>query len=214
MDTFNDRFTELWYRHSPIPDAAVAITIHAKLVELYSQKWRSYHNFSHIQACLSWFDDCRNHAKNADSIEMAIWFHDCIYIVGKTDNEAQSRDFFLEQSDGILGNDFKTVVANLIMDTCHAEKPVTKDGQLLADIDLTSFGLSWEDYLFDNLNVQKESATRKSPPNPGAKTFYLEKLQSRKTVYYTPYYLEHYEASAQHNISYHLAQFRKQAQDS
>ena len=63
---------------------------------MYGEAWRTYHNMEHIGACLTYFDRCRDVANHPDAIEMAIWFHDCIYEVGNTNNEALSRDWFLE----------------------------------------------------------------------------------------------------------------------
>ncbi|MYJ53001.1 MAG: hypothetical protein F4093_10170 [Gammaproteobacteria bacterium] len=178
---------------------------------MYSESWRSYHNFDHIRACLQWLDDCGRHADDFDAIEMAIWFHDCIYVVGASDNEARSRDFFLDESRGVLGDPYRKLVAHLIMDTCHRDIPDSRDGKLLADIDLTSFGLPWDDYLSDSVNVQNENSILK-PPTLESRTYYLNKLKQRKTIYYTDHYLRHYEMSAQRNIARHLVEIHDRYQ--
>lgn len=205
MNTLANRFADLWCAHAKSPDRQAAQAVHQKLVEYYNEGWRSYHTFEHIRQTLQWLDDCKEHAEDSNAIEMAIWFHDCIYVTGATDNEARSRDYFFQQSDGVLDDPFRARVAHLIMDTCHCEKPDSNDGRLIADIDLTSFGLAWDNYYADSMNVQKECSLSK-PVTFESKTFYLNKLKRRKTVYYSDYYLQHYEASAQQNIARHLDQ--------
>ncbi|MCY4218600.1 MAG: hypothetical protein OXE41_01695 [Gammaproteobacteria bacterium] len=212
MNTLENRFIDLWCSHSKNPNRQFAKDVHDRLIEYYNEDWRSYHTFEHIRDTLRWLDDCEEHAKDSDAIEMAIWFHDCIYVIGSSDNEARSRDYFLNVSEGSFNENYRTRVAHLIMDTCHNEKPDSNDGELIADIDLTSFGLTWEDYYTDFINVQKECSIHK-PITFESKTFYLKKLKERKTVYYSDYYLQHYEASAQHNIAVHLDQITRQYQE-
>ncbi len=212
MDTLENRFVDLWCHHSKNPYRQSAKDVHQRLVEYYNEDWRSYHTFEHIRDTLRWLDDCKGHADNSDAVEMAIWFHDCIYVLGANDNEAQSRDYFLKESDGVLDDKFRSEVAHLIMDTRHCEKPDSNDGKLIADIDLTSFGLVWEDYYSDCMNVRKECSIHK-PMTFESKTFYLNKLKERQSVYYSDYYLQHYEASAQQNIARHLDQIIREYQE-
>ncbi len=97
------------------------------------------------------------------------------------------------------------------MDTCHSGKPQTDDGKLLADIDLTSFGLPWKKYLADGKNVQKELRADSSGSAKSPKIGFLENLRKRESIYFSTYYLEHYEKAAQENINSHLAQLQKAA---
>lgn len=200
-----DRFTAIWGRHSVGSPGNRAREVHDELVSMYGEPWRAYHNFGHITSCLDCLDRCRTHAEDPDSVEMAIWFHDCVYRVGDPDNEARSRDLFLERSDGILADDFRTRVARLIMDTCHRSKPDSRDGQLLADIDLTSFGLHWNEYIADSRNVRREMENAGHAPAPSSRPVFLELLLERESIYYTDYYREHHEAQAQKNIAEHLS---------
>lgn len=211
MNTLQNRFVELWCARSKFADRPIAAGVHERLVAYYNESWRRYHTFVHIRDTLKWLDDCQSHAEDSQAIEMAIWFHDCIYVVGASDNEAMSRDYFLDESDGVLEPSFRNRVAHLIMDTCHVDPPDSQDGKLIADIDLTSFGLDWESYFSDWVNVQKELGLLK-PPTFESKTFYLNLLKSRKTVYHSDYYLQHYEASAQQNIARHLEEIAREHQ--
>ena len=160
-----DRFAALWGRHETSNADSRVRNVYDDLISMYEEPWRTYHNFDHISSCLGWFDLCKAHAEDPDAIEMAIWFHDCIYTVGASDNEARSRDLFLERSDGELEDGFRNRVARLIMDTCHRNKPESPDGQLLADIDLTNFGLHWNEYIANSSNVRQEIENSKQFPS-------------------------------------------------
>ena len=179
--------------------------VFSKLEAMYGETWRTYHNMGHISACLTYFDNCREVADNPDAIELAIWFHDCIYEVGNEYNEAMSRDWFLEVTDGHLDPALRKAVDGLIMDTVHNGVPETRDGKLLADIDLTSFGLSWDEYMRDGDNVREEMGQHQSFKKKGGKYSFLDILLSRQSVYFSDYYLEHFEASAQDNLRRHKA---------
>lgn len=199
----------MWNRNALTPEIANASQIFEKLVAMYSESWRTYHNLDHISSCLGFFDDCRHQAESPDAIELAIWFHDCIYVVGAKDNEAKSRDWFLSQSEGILPEPLRRNVAGLIMDTRHVSRPESDDGKLLADIDLTSFGLPWEKYLSDGKNVQHEFSGGENGSSKGKKSAFLEKLLERDSIYYSPYYKKHFEKSAQDNIARHIGSLSK-----
>ncbi len=200
-----ERFTALWNRHAVNRTDNRARKVHDELLAMYGEPWRAYHNFGHIVSCLGWLDLCKPHAEDPDAVEMAIWFHDCVYQVGAPDNEARSRDLFLEISDGVLDDDFRDRVAHLIMDTCHRSKPDSQDGQLLADIDLTSFGLRWNEYIADSDNVRKEMENSGTAPATSSKPVFLELLLNRESIYHTPYYRKHHEAQARQNIGKHLS---------
>jgi len=210
LNDLQTRFTRLWQRHSQEPLPGFANEIFSQLATMYGEEWRSYHNIGHISDCLGYFDDCCDQASNPDAMEMAIWFHDCIYEIGARNNEARSRDWFMEQTRGILDDKFRNRVSELIMDTCHRHQPDTEDGKLIADIDLTSFSLPWDQYIADGKNVQKELGNDKPGSDPSKKIGFLANLSKRDTVYFSPYYLENFEKSAQDNISTHLVQLKQE----
>ena len=204
MTDLKSRFQYTWENSAAdIANAKTSETF-GQLIEMYSESWRSYHNISHIEACLKYFDRCRDQADCEEAIELAIWFHDCIYVVGAGDNEARSRDWFLQRSNGVLPDSLRNTVDELIMDTSHRTKPESEDGKLLADIDLTSFGLPWEQYLADGENVQHEFNYSENAAISGNKSGFLKYLAARQCIYYSPYYLKNFEKSAQNNISTHL----------
>ena len=199
-----DRFVSLWDRNLLPSAVSRAREVYDELEALYAQPWRAYHNMDHITDCLDFFDQCSDHALNADAVELAIWFHDCIYNIGDSDNEAKSRDLFLEKAEGQLPPELMAVIDELIMDTRHVEEPESSDGKLLSDIDLTSFSLPWERYLADGKNVQLEMGYTDENDNRDGKIRFLSSLNEHGRIYYSPYYAKHHEHVAQANIRRHL----------
>ncbi len=216
-ETLTTRFRLLWQRNrltAPAPDRLRDVdvdqyseNIFTQLKAMYDESWRRYHTFAHITACLGFFDAARAEANHPDVVEMALWFHDCIYVVGDPDNEAKSRDWFLQVTHNQLNDDFRNHVAELIMDTLHNHIALSADGKLVADIDLTSFGLPWDEYLIDGENVAAEMAliAAKDQDAEAGKNKFVDMLLQQPSIYHSPYYLHHFEAQAQTNIKRYKA---------
>ena len=176
-----------------------------QLVEMYSQGWRSYHNLNHISSSLDYLEACKSQAVFADAIEFAIWFHDCIFEVGAADKEARSRDWGVAQASAHLPPALILAVDRLIMDTCHHCVPDTEDGKLIADIDLTSFALPWDEYLRDSIAVRGELAYRDETHALAEKVRFLDNLIKDDQIFYSRFYLKYFEQKAQQNVRKHLA---------
>ncbi len=204
MIELKDRFVSLWQRHAFVQDADVPAKVFDQLLVMYSEQWRSYHNTEHITASIGYFDACKDHADFADAIELAIWFHDCVYVLGAADNEAKSRDWFLQKSEDYLVPALRQTVDVLIMDTRHIDIPKTDDGKLIADIDLTSFGLPWDEYMKDSLAVQSEFPPQPADSVASGKRAFLKNLVKDGQIYYSDYYLQNFERKAQENVQRHL----------
>lgn len=56
----------------------------AALVGAYNEGWRTYHNLDHILNCLARVDQHIDLIDNPDLIRLAIWYHDFVYDINKT----------------------------------------------------------------------------------------------------------------------------------
>lgn len=119
------------------PGAAV---FHA-LLAAYGEPHRKYHTLQHLRECLTRFDDAAVDALRAAEVEIALWFHDAVYDVNRSDNEVRSADWargaLLEAG---ASHDGAERVHALIMVTTHSGVPASADERLLVDIDLAIFG--------------------------------------------------------------------------
>ncbi|MDF1754233.1 MAG: hypothetical protein P1U89_15720 [Verrucomicrobiales bacterium] len=110
-----------------------------ELEKRYEGAARFYHSFFHIEDCLNQLGELKLEASSA--IELAIWFHDVIYEIDRSDNEAISGDFavaWLEQLGESAG--MCEAVDRLINATDHRSASEAMDEQIIVDIDLSILG--------------------------------------------------------------------------
>src|SRR5690349_13855755 len=62
----------------------------ARLWSLHSEPIRHYHGMNHVAELLGEFDRVAGQCEDPAAVEMAIWFHDCIYDPMREDNEERS----------------------------------------------------------------------------------------------------------------------------
>lgn len=135
---------------------------------------------------------------------MAVWFHDAIYDPRALDNEEKSAQLFAR----LAGEDFEPAFARevneLILVTRHNRLPDTKTEKLVVDVDLSSFGLPWEDFTRDSEAVRQEYAHLPDHRFHAYQVKFMCSLLARPSLYGTRYFREHYEASARSNIRRYL----------
>ena len=155
LDT--DRFQQLWRRCLPDQVIDNSAAIHQHLIDAYSEPQRVYHTLDHIQQCLSQFDKIRPQLQNPDAVELGIWFHDVIYQPGAADNEQLSANQFMEMTSGLFDEAIRNTVSQHIMATLHCGEDVDNpDTKYMLDIDLSSFGLPWPEFLRDSKYLREE----------------------------------------------------------
>jgi len=199
------RFISLWNRCRTRDGAGVdADDVYKEVHGYYSEPGRFYHTPKHIEHCLAQFDLASGEMVNADAVEIAIWFHDLIFDVRANDNELQSARRFVELADDSMDAEFKAMVHDLIMTTAPPRLPKTTDQNFMLDIDLSSFGLPWEDMLRDSIAVRQESPQLTDAEFfPGQRAF-LESLISREHFYFTEFFRSRIEDTARSNIERYL----------
>ena len=117
------------------------------LKSAYAESHRHYHTASHIEACLREFDAVRSLAQSEAEVEIALWFHDAVYLPRASDNERRSADMasqFLAAS-GVSPESCARVHSH-VMATVHNVEPADPDARLLVDVDLSILGQDTECY--------------------------------------------------------------------
>lgn len=204
------RFKSLWNRCQTGSGAgARADDVYEEVHAYYSEPGRHYHTPMHIEHCLRQFDLAAGKMDDADAVEMAIWFHDLVFDANARDNELQSARRFIELAGDSMAPEFKTKVYDLIMATAPPRLPKTNDEKYMLDIDLSSFGLPWDDFVRDSTAVRKESPQLSDAEFfPGQRAF-LESLVSRDHFYFTDFFRSRIEDTARKNIKRHLKSLRE-----
>jgi predicted metal-dependent HD superfamily phosphohydrolase len=201
------RFQSLWRRCLIEGAADASAAIHQRLVSGYNEPQRHYHTLAHIDHCLSMFDQCKLLATNPDALEIAVWFHDVIFEPGKRDNEALSAELYEELSAGVHAGEFRELVGRLIMATLHNERSLDdSDAGYMVDIDLSSFGLPWEDFLRDSRHLREESAQLSDADYHRKQGEFRSCLLARSRFYQTDFFCQRYERQARDNLAKYFDQ--------
>ena len=198
-----ERFISLWARFGADGDWAGAL--YQDVYTLYATPGRHYHTPAHIAHCLQRKDEIAHLLEDPNTVELAIWFHDVIYDMGASDNEARSAEFFVERTAGKLSSCQAQRVVSHIHATIYPSQPTDPDAQFVVDIDLSSFSLPWPQFLRDSVNVRRESTTSDPYEYAEKQQSFLEMLCTAQPFFRTDFYLERYEQQAQDNIRRILA---------
>ena len=201
-----ERFERLWERCI----GGCAGAVFDELDALYREPHRRYHTPAHVEHCLRCFDLAADRMDEPDAVEMALWFHDAIYDVPTEKNELRSAELFAARAGGRGEERFRSKVHRLIMVTTHREPPATLDESFIVDIDLSSFGLPWEEFLRDSLAVREEF-----PLVPDAEFYprhrkFAESLVARPAFCFTEFFRDRHEARARENIERLYAELQAQ----
>ena len=108
----------------------------------YHSPGRVYHTLDHIADVLHWIEMFHNQAGDLASIQLAAWFHDCIYDPQASDNEEQSA-IYAQNVLSSLAVPTVTIqaVTEMILSTkTHKVDADNLDGQILLDADLAILG--------------------------------------------------------------------------
>lgn len=203
--TDKDKFLDLWQRIDAKGDG---LLVFQKLKELYSEPQRKYHNTSHIHHCLEQLEYVRHLPNDPEAVEMAIWFHDAIYDSRFSDNELRSAKFALNVLRlGKLHDSFNMKVSALIMHTRHLRPPKDIDAQILVDIDLSSLGKPWREFVLDSMYISEEYAHALDTDFRIGRGMFFQKFLMRPTIYLTQYFHGKYEAQARENMERWIKEF-------
>ena len=195
-------FQSLWQRHLLAGATDHSETIHQQLVQAYEEPGRFYHTIKHIQCCLRLLEDVEDMAGNADALALSIWFHDAIYQPGASDNEQRSADWFMTETQGVFGDDFRNIVYGHIIATLHCNSEIKDhDSRLMIDIDLSSFGMPWSVFLRDSENVRKEFPQLSDDEFYPKQCAFSQSLLGKSHFFQSDYFYRHYEDQARLNLA-------------
>ena len=197
-----DRFVNLWGRCCDTASSARPII--DEIEASYAEPHRYYHTGQHIDHCLKQFDLAHHEMDDADAIEMALWFHDIEYDPKARDNEYQSAERFKQIAHGAMDPALEEQIYRLIMITMHTDAPTGVDEQYIVDIDLSSFGLPWDEFVHDSKNVHKEYSHLSTEEFVRRNRRFLQSLLDRPKIFFTEFYRKRYEHIARDNISKQL----------
>lgn len=192
------RFIELW--------KALGVTgsneiTYDNLYQLYNAPERYYHNTSHIKKCLVELDACAHLVTDKNALELALFYHDAIYMPGSDSNEELSAELAARDCiDFKLPPEFTEKVEHLILMTTHDCIPDTDDGKYMIDIDLSILGAAPEEFDAYEQNIAGEYAFVDKQEYKKGRCRVLNNFLNRSFIYFSDYYRDKYEKQARANL--------------
>ena len=206
-----DRFQSLWQRCLLTGSADQSSQIYQRLIEAYAEPQRHYHTLAHIRHCLDMFDQCRSLLENPDAVELSIWFHDVIYLPGASDNEARSAALYRQLAQESHSDEIRQRVDDMIIATLHLEQPIEDpDTQFMVDIDLSSFGLPWDEFLRDSKALRRENSDVSDADYYDKAKKFQTSLLARERFYQTDFFYQRLETQARKNLEDYFDYLRQQ----
>jgi predicted metal-dependent HD superfamily phosphohydrolase len=193
------RFGALWRRCVSSPPSPSGAAVYDDLCARLEEPARKFHNIGHIDDCLRRFDEVRRHLADPDAVEVALWFHDAVYVPGDATNERRSAALFLSHAAGAAPL-FRRRVSALILTTRRNRTPRDNDCRFIDDIDLAGFGSPWEEFMYNGDLLRREFASQSDADYYRGLGSFLTSLRRRPRLFRTDWFAKRYEAQAQRNL--------------
>ncbi|VWD35725.1 hypothetical protein BLA18110_06482 [Burkholderia lata] len=198
MNQTQARFVALWSGSG----GTHAEEVYRLLAEGYSEPMRHYHTLVHVRRCLRQVDLARSAIPDPDVVELALWFHDVIYVPGAKNNEQRSADWFRHLAAGRIGACDR--ICAMILATTHVGTVAELDTRFVCDIDLAVLGASRRQFREDGRRLRAERADLDDRAYDLHERTILRWLLSRPRIYLTDYFHARCEARARGNLSWRL----------
>jgi predicted metal-dependent HD superfamily phosphohydrolase len=125
-----------------------------------------------------------------------------VYAPGAIDNEQLSADQFMEASDGVFDDTLRDTVYRHILATVHnGSEASDADTKYMVDIDLSSFGRPWPEFIQDSDNLRLEMENLPDDVFYQKQAAFQDKLFGRPRFFISDYFYDNYEAQARQNRS-------------
>lgn len=181
-----------------------SIEIFMLLGNQYKENTRHYHNWEHIKAMIKGLDNYPEEINDRLSIELAIWFHDAIYVPLRKDNESRSAKFFYEQLSSYLPIERTRKVITYIEATKSHTKTTDNDLQVLLDLDLAILGQTKTLYQNYAKQVREEFGYVPNFLYKRGRKLVLKNFLERPSIYQTSFFKEQLEEQARQNMKEEL----------
>jgi predicted metal-dependent HD superfamily phosphohydrolase len=185
--------------------AEAADAVADTLLAAWAEPHRRYHDLEHLADCLRELDEAGAPAGRAVLAELALWYHDVVYVPGRGDSEARSAARLeADGSDLGLPDDVTARAAALVRATAHLgadpEAPLPDDAALVVDVDLAILGQPPERFLRFEHAVREEYAGVPRLLYFARRKAFLRRLLAAGHVYRTEAFRRRYEARARANV--------------
>lgn len=177
------------------------------LETLYTEPHRKYHNLTHVEACLELFDKVGVPHIGGPVVELALFFHDVVYVPGDKRNEELSANLLrtmtpvLPWTDTTIGQAYVAVLATQNHHTVRDDVC----SQTVVDIDLSILGAAPYDYDQYTRAIRQEFAAVSDDAWRVGRARFLTEMTDRAPLYQTAWGRVRFGAQAHTNMLRELA---------
>ena len=192
-----ERYSELLLKINFNPNEINSLWL--DLEKAYCDKYRHYHNLSHLATMIELFDIHNSKLNNPSEILYSIFYHDYVYKSTRKDNELKSAEKALSISpeNGILN---KQLVSYAICATQAHEQNEIVDINWLIDFDLKILSTSWSEYQIYCNQIRKEYKIYPNILYKSGRKKALEHFLENEFIYQTEEFRQLHEEKARKNI--------------
>lgn len=195
---FNRSWQRVWHGLGvPAPQT----DLQTRLLACYAAPQRHYHSQQHLAECLAALETGLPLAQHPAEVEVALWFHDAVYDLHRSDNEQKSADWACEALQAAaLPAALCQRVHDLVMATRHSAAPEGPDAQLLVDIDLGILAAPAARFAEYEQQIRSEYAFVPGWIFRRKRRAVLQSFLDRPQIYSTPVFHALHEAAARANL--------------
>lgn len=180
--------------------------VYLDLLQRHREPHRHYHTLQHLAECMVWLVHAVYLAQRPAEVQLALWFHDAIYEVRASDNEARSADLAVATLREVGADDATCGrIRQLILATRHDAVPSDPDARLLVDIDLAILGANAIRYAEYERQVREEYAWVPRWIFRRKRREILQGFLSRPAIYSNAFFAERLESAARRNLAQAVA---------
>jgi predicted metal-dependent HD superfamily phosphohydrolase len=194
-----DRWQATWEK---LGLATPGETLFETLIQRYSEPHRKYHTTRHLEECFARLSELENRAEHLGELELALWFHDAVYDVRRSDNEersAASAGKYLRNANASAEVIHR--IHSLILGTCRHEPTSDIDAAILSDVDLWILAAPPERFQEYEQQIREEYRYVPGPLFRRKRKQVLEEFMKREKIFNTELFFDRYEAQARKNLT-------------
>ncbi|WKX71040.1 hypothetical protein [Streptomyces sp. XD-27] len=176
------------------------------LLTRWAEPQRHYHTTTHLLAVLDRIDILSAHAAEPDTVRLAAWFHDAVYLPERSTNEERSARLAERAlTEAALPEPRVREVSRLVLLTLsHDPDPGDTNGEALCDADLAVLAGSPQQYATYAAAVRQEYGFVPHDAFREGRSAVLRQLLALPRIFRTPYGRQHWERTARYNITTEL----------
>ena len=201
MQHILNTFSILLYRYTA--NKQLITSFWNKIEAHYQSNGRYYHNLSHIEELLAYFNEYNSNIKYKNEILFAIFYHDIIYDPKNKNNEEKSAEFAKKELQKLnIQDTIIKQIYNYIVATKHHNNP-TKDNDLnyFLDFDMAILAKNSSDYIKYSKQIRKEYSIYPDFMYRKGRKKALQHFLKQDKIYKTDIFYTLYEEKARKNIS-------------